>query len=87
MKGSSLLPYALGASDLASSLAPKALKDALSSSIGEVKQAWSDEVEKAKKKATGAFTPEPPPKEIEIVPPPKVKTKTPKAPPRKTRDQ
>jgi membrane protein required for colicin V production len=87
MKGSTLLPYALGASDLASSLAPKVLKDALSESIGEVKKAWSDEVDKAKKKATGAFTPEPAPKEVEIVPPPKAKSKTPKAPPRKTRDQ
>ncbi|MEO5926173.1 MAG: CvpA family protein [Bryobacteraceae bacterium] len=87
MKGSTLLPYALGASDLASSLAPKALKDGLSSSIGEIKKAWSDEVDKAKKKATGAFTPEPPAKEVEIVPPPKAKAKAPKAAPPKPRKQ
>jgi len=94
MKGSTLLPYAIGASDLASSLAPKVLKDAVSESIGEIKQAWSDEVEKAKRKATGAFTPEPPPKTepIEIVPP-KAKTKrkapvkTPKGTPPKAINQ
>jgi membrane protein required for colicin V production len=91
MKNSVLLPYALGASDLASSLAPKALKDGLTGSIGEIKKAWSDEVEKAKRKATGAFTSDPPPKaapapkEIEIIPPPaKAKRKTvPKSPPPK----
>ncbi len=92
MKGSTLLPYALGASNLASSLAPQGLKDALTGSIGEIRQAWDEEVDKAKKKATGAFTPEPAPKEVEIVPPKskapaKAKAKTPKAPPRKTRDQ
>jgi hypothetical protein len=90
MKDSALLPYALGASDLASSLAPKALKDSLKASIGEIKQAWSDEVEKAKRKATGAFTPEPPPaaapkqapEPIKIIPPAKNK-KVPKGPPPK----
>ena len=90
MKGSALLPYALGASNLASSLAPQGLKNSLSSSIGEIRQAWNDEVDKAKKKATGAFTPDPAPKEIEIVPPApkaKAKAKTPKAPPRKATNQ
>lgn len=90
MKDSKLLPYALGASDLASSLAPKALKDGLSDSIGEIKKAWSDEVEKAKRKATGAFTPDPPPaaalksspEPIKIIPPTKNK-KLPKGPPPK----
>lgn len=72
MQGSALLPYALGASDLAASLAPKVLKDSLTSSISEIKKAWSDELDKAKRKATGAFTPEPPPP----APEPKQKGKT-----------
>src|SRR6478735_2886371 len=37
MRGSALLPYALGASDLISALAPKALKDSVSGSIGEIR--------------------------------------------------
>lgn len=78
MSGSVLLPYALGASGIASSLAPRALKDAVSESVDEIKQAWSDEVQKAKRKATGAFTPEPAPKAdpepVKIIPPqPKAK--------------
>lgn len=79
MQGSALLPYALGASDLAASLAPQTLKDSLSGSIGEIRKAWSDEVEKAKRKATGAFTPEPAPPATQpiviIPPPPKAKRK------------
>ncbi len=100
MSGSVLLPYALGASGVASSLAPQVLKDAVSGSVAEIKKAWSDEVEKAKRKATGAFTPEPVPKAepIEIIPPQpkaksvlkapaKAKTKTPKSAPPKAINQ
>jgi membrane protein required for colicin V production len=79
MSGSVLLPYALGASDLASSLAPQVLKDGVSDSVGEIKKAWSEELEKAKRKATGAFTPELP---IEVAPQPapvKVSPVAPKA--------
>ncbi len=63
MRGSTLLPYALGASDLISSIAPKSLKDSVSSSIGEIKNSWNDEVHRAKERAEKAFTPEPPPKQ------------------------
>jgi hypothetical protein len=79
MRGSALLPYALGASDLISSLAPKVLKDSVSSSIGEIKNSWNDEVNKAKQRAQKAFTPEPPPKQeepLKIVEAPKSASKT-----------
>jgi membrane protein required for colicin V production len=92
MQGSSLLPYALGASDVAASLAPQALKDSVTGSIGEIRKAWSDEVEKAKRKASDAFTTEPSlktptpktPEPIQIIPPvPKAKRKAPKGAPPK----
>jgi membrane protein required for colicin V production len=81
MRGSALLPYALGTSDLISSLAPKALKDSVSSSIGEIKDAWNDEMHKAKDRAEKAFTPAPPPKQEaeapRIVEAPKLAAKAP----------
>jgi membrane protein required for colicin V production len=79
MRGSQLLPYALGASNLAASLAPRALKNAVSESIGEIKKSWNEEVEKAKKHAEETFKPAPPPPpepKIEVAP--KVKKKAPK---------
>jgi membrane protein required for colicin V production len=98
MSGSVLLPYALGASDLASSLAPQGVKDSVSGSIGEIKKAWADELEKAKRKATGAFVSDTPaeaappqaPEPVKIIPPaPKAKTKskTPKGAPPKAVNQ
>jgi uncharacterized membrane protein required for colicin V production len=64
MRGSTLLPYALGASDVISSVAPKALKDAVSTSIGEIKETWNDEVHRAKERAEKAFTPAKPVEEV-----------------------
>ncbi|MEO8096756.1 MAG: CvpA family protein [Acidobacteriota bacterium] len=93
MVGSALLPYALGASNIASNLAPKVLKDALSNSVGEIRKAWAEEIEKAKRHALGQ-TDAPPKQELKIVeqptpkPSPKKeaktapkKSKSPKSPP------
>jgi membrane protein required for colicin V production len=93
MRGSTLLPYALGASDLISSLAPKALKDSVSSSIGELKNSWNEEVQRAKNRAEKALTPDQTQPKTETMPEPrpapgkkapaKAKTKVPKkAPPK-----
>ena len=84
MQSSTLLPYALGASDLVTSMAPSGLKKAVTGSISEIRNAWSEEVDKAKKRAEKAFDtksepaaePKPAePKQIEIIPP-KAKSKT-----------
>ena len=86
MRESSVLPYALGASDFAAGLAPKALKTAVSASVREIRQAWNDEVDKAKRRAERAFEPETPaaPEPVEIVPPqPKTKSKKKLSPPGK----
>ena len=70
VRESAILPYALGAADFASALAPAALKKAVSNSIGEVKKSWNEEVDKAKRRAEKAFDAEPAAKqEVEIVPP------------------
>jgi membrane protein required for colicin V production len=93
MRGSALLPYALGVSDLAASLAPRALKNAVSESIGEIKKSWNEEVDKAKKHAQETFRPAPPPAELKEEPKievaPKAKVKAKKAPKKalKTVDQ
>jgi len=42
IQGSVLLPYALDVSDVAASLAPPAVKTAVSESIGEMKKAWKN---------------------------------------------
>jgi membrane protein required for colicin V production len=72
MRGSQFLPYAMGASSIAASLAPQALKNAVSESIGEIKASWNEEVEKAKKHAEETFRPAPPPAapepQIEVAP-------------------
>ncbi|MEP6961288.1 MAG: CvpA family protein [Acidobacteriota bacterium] len=96
MVGSALLPYAIGASNVASSLAPRALKTALAESIGEIRKAWADEIEKARRHALGQSEPTPKP-EVKIVaqpPPTKSAAKTgtkkataPKRPPPKAVDQ
>lgn len=77
MRGSTLLPYALGASNVISTLAPKALKDSVNTSVGEIKDAWNDEVNRAKERAEKAFTPDKP---VETTPQPPAKTTAPKKP-------
>lgn len=46
MRSSALMPYALEVSDLAVSLAPSAVKTAVSESIHEMKKVWEDRDEK-----------------------------------------
>lgn len=50
MTGSYLLPYAIDASNIVASLAPRALKEPVRQSIGEIRQAWNDEVRKSQKR-------------------------------------
>jgi len=58
MTGSILLPYAMDASNILSSLAPRALKNSVRETMSEVRQAWDDEVRKSKKSKS------PPPKDL-----------------------
>ncbi len=46
--GSFLLPYAIDASNVLTSLAPRALKDPVRESVGEIRQAWDDQVRKSR---------------------------------------
>jgi membrane protein required for colicin V production len=57
MTGSLLLPYAIDASNIIASLAPRALKNSVRETVSEVRQAWDDEVRKSKK-------PKSPPKDL-----------------------
>ena len=49
MTGSVVLPYAIDASNVIAALAPRALKDAVRQTVGEVRQAWDDEIHKSQK--------------------------------------
>ncbi|MCU1334436.1 MAG: Colicin production protein, partial [Bryobacterales bacterium] len=50
MTGSFLLPYAIDTSNVLAALAPRPLKDALNQTVGELRQAWNDEVHKSQKR-------------------------------------
>jgi membrane protein required for colicin V production len=50
MTGSFVLPYAIGTSDVLSSLAPRTLKDPVRDTIREIRQAWDDQVRKSQKR-------------------------------------
>ena len=50
MTGSVVLPYAIDASNVAAAVAPRALKDAVRQTVGEIRQAWDDEVRKSQKR-------------------------------------
>ena len=63
MTGSLLLPYAIDASNIIASLAPRALKNSVRETISEVRQAWEDEVRKSKKPKSPP--PKDPPKAID----------------------
>jgi len=63
MTGSLLLPYAIDASNIIASLAPRALKNSVRETISEVRQAWDDEVRKSKKPKSPP--PKDPPKAID----------------------
>jgi membrane protein required for colicin V production len=53
MVGSQLLPYALEASNMAAALAPRALKDAFVEGLTEARDAWADQINKARRRARG----------------------------------
>jgi membrane protein required for colicin V production len=50
MTGSYLLPYAIDASNIIAALAPRVLKDSVRQTVGEIRQAWDDEVRKSRKR-------------------------------------
>jgi len=49
MTGSFLLPYAIDASNIIASIAPRALKDPVRQTAREIRQAWDEEVLKSRK--------------------------------------
>jgi uncharacterized membrane protein required for colicin V production len=61
MTGSMLLPYALEASDWCASLAPFEVKDAFSASLGEIRDVWKQQLERAR--LPGKRAPKDPPPE------------------------
>ena len=67
MTGSYLLPYAIDASNIVASLAPRALKEPVRQSIGEIRQAWDDEVRKSQRRERkkAAEPKSPPPKAVD----------------------
>ena len=50
MVDSKVLPYAIDASNLCASLAPRALKDAFRESLQEIRKAWDEQLKKKKRK-------------------------------------
>ena len=50
MTGSYFLPYAIDASNVIASIAPRALKDSVRQTVGEIRQAWEDEVHKSERR-------------------------------------
>ena len=51
MVDSALLPYAIDASDLCASLAPKGIKDSFREGMNDIRKAWDEQVKKKKKKS------------------------------------
>ncbi len=66
MTGSYLLPYAMDASNVVASIAPRALKDSVRQTVGEIRQAWDDEVRKSEQQEhkRGKEPKSPPPKAV-----------------------
>ena len=67
MTGSMLLPYAIDASNIAATLAPRALKNSVRETVAEVHQLWEDQVRKSRREPKREKTAEPkspPPKPL-----------------------
>jgi len=67
MTGSMLLPYAIDASNIAATLAPRALKNSVRETVAEVHQLWEDQVRKSRREPNREKTAEPkspPPKPL-----------------------
>ena len=45
---STLLPYAIDASNVLASLAPRALKEPVRQTVAEIRQAWNDQIHKSR---------------------------------------
>jgi membrane protein required for colicin V production len=65
MTGSIVLPYAIDGSNIIASVAPRALKDAVRQTVGEIRQAWDDEVRKSEKREKRTEPKSPPPKAVD----------------------
>jgi membrane protein required for colicin V production len=50
MTGSMLLPYAIDASNMIATLAPRGLKNSVRETVGEVHQLWDDQVRKSQRR-------------------------------------
>jgi len=67
MTGSLLLPYAIDASNMVATLAPRALKNSVRETVAEVHQLWEDQVRKSRRDLKQEKKPEPkspPPKPL-----------------------
>lgn len=64
MTGSLFLPYAIDASNIVATLAPRALKNAVRETVNEVHQAWEDQVRKSQRRDKKAEPKSPPPKPL-----------------------
>jgi len=67
MTGSLLLPYAIDASNIVATLAPRALKNSVREKVNEVHQLWDDQVRKSRrdpKREKPAEPKSPPPKPL-----------------------
>jgi membrane protein required for colicin V production len=64
MTGSYLLPYAIDASNIVASLAPRLLKDSVRETAREVHEAWEDQVRKSQRREKKAEPKSPPPKPL-----------------------
>jgi membrane protein required for colicin V production len=67
MTGSLLLPYAIDASNMVATLAPRALKNSVRETVGEMHQLWDDQVRKSRRDPKQEKKPEPkspPPKPL-----------------------
>jgi membrane protein required for colicin V production len=65
MTSSVLLPYVMGTSNTVASLAPRALKDSVRETVGEIRQAWNDQVRKSQKREKTDEPKSPPPKPVD----------------------
>lgn len=67
MTGSMLLPYAIDASNMVATLAPRGLKNSVRETVAEVHQLWDDQVRKSRrepKREKAAEPKSPPPKPL-----------------------
>jgi membrane protein required for colicin V production len=64
MTGSLLLPYAIDASNMVATLAPRALKNSVRETVSEMHQLWEDQVHKSQRRDKKSEPKSPPPKPL-----------------------